>query len=134
MPNHHHNAYITRIFGALNSPETRAIFVTALGLPSEILSYYKKLFELSGVDSFASKIYFVTVEEMLVEKVGICRGLLYDSKALTKIKSIVSSNFSYIVPSTSSMDFIPLCWELGVGLWGGMPQSMLYLQSKSGSK
>jgi IQ domain-containing protein H len=60
--------------------------------------------------------------------------LYYSSKTLRKIKSIVKDHYAYIVPSTPSNDYIHLCNELNVPLYGSAPQKLAYLSTKAGCK
>jgi len=60
--------------------------------------------------------------------------LYYCPKTLRKIKKIISNHYAYIVPSTPSNDYILLCNELNVPLYGSNPQKLAYLSTKSGCK
>lgn len=65
---------------------------------------------------------------------SLTQHLLYSSKTLNKIKKLISNNYAYIVPSTPSNDYILLCNELNVPLYGSNPQKLRYLSTKSGCK
>ncbi len=60
--------------------------------------------------------------------------LYYSTKTLNKIKKIVKNNYSYIVPSTPSNDYIHICHYLAVPLYGSNPQKLNYLSTKAGCK
>ena len=60
--------------------------------------------------------------------------LYYSPKTLDKIKRIVGNSYSYIVPSSPSNDYVHLCDYLNIPLYGGNPQKLAYLSTKSGCK
>lgn len=65
---------------------------------------------------------------------SLSQQLYYSTKTLRKIRKIIQGHYAYIVPSTPSNDFIHICNELSLPLYGSDPQQLLYLQSKSGCK
>jgi hypothetical protein len=44
------------------------------------------------------------------------------SQTMNKIKRIINHHYAYIVPSTSSIDYVSLCFELKIPLYSGSPQ------------
>jgi hypothetical protein len=60
--------------------------------------------------------------------------LYYCPSALKKIKNIVGNNYAYIVPSTPSIDYVHICNYLEIPIYSATPQTLLSLQSVSGSK
>jgi hypothetical protein len=65
---------------------------------------------------------------------SLTQQLYYSSKTLKKIKKIIHGSYAYIVPSTPSNDYIHICNELNVPLYGSDPQKLLYIETKSGCK
>jgi hypothetical protein len=65
---------------------------------------------------------------------ALTQQLYYSSRTLRKIRRLIQGSYAYIVPSTPSNDYVHLCTELNVPLYGGDPQKLLYLQSRAGCK
>jgi hypothetical protein len=112
--------------------------VSPISLSKEILNYYTKLLELACEEKIGHKLIILTPEysqsQKLPVNVSLTQLLYYSSKTLNKIKKIVKNQYSYIVPSTPSMDYVNLCHYLSIPLYGGHPQKLAYLSTKSGCK
>lgn len=47
-----------------------------------------------------------------VEKLSLVKALYYDTKTLSKIKAMIKHEYSYIVPSYPSIEYVSLCEAL----------------------
>jgi hypothetical protein len=108
------NSEICRIFKVAQKNHlqtTHVIYITPLGLSKEIISYYKKLLELSSEENFHHRLTFISPDpgETFPMNLALTQQLYYSPNALKKIKKIVGSNYAFIVPSHPSNDYIHLC-------------------------
>lgn len=56
----------------------------------------------------------------------LSQHLYFSQKTINRIKSIIKNKYAYVVPSTLSTNYINICAQLEVGLWGGQPQKLRY--------
>ena len=59
-------------------------------------------------------------------------GLLYSSKALKRIKQIISGKYAYIIPSFPSVEYINISIELNIPLFGPQQSLAKIYSTKSG--
>jgi len=62
----------------------------------------------------------------------VCQNLLYSPKCMKRIRSIIEGKPAYLVPGYPSNSYLRIADQLGVPIYGGLPDKSRYLSSKSG--
>ena len=111
------------MFRALKT-DVSVIYVSPIQLSSEVLRYYERIFEFENKLKIKDKLFFISLEEtsniQMLEYLTTTSLLLYNSKALTRVKKIIKDmrtnsylpTTAYIVPNYPSNEYINLAAEL----------------------
>lgn len=134
---HFEMSQISRVFKALESPDTFIIYVTPFQLSDDLIKYYQRLFKIATRSDQVMKerVYFIYPENtQRISKLGELNTLNYllcSPKAIKRIKVLIktisSPQNSYIIPSYPSIEYTNLSYELKIPIYStSMTLSKLY--------
>ena len=105
-------------------------------MTQDVLGYYMKILEISGLSAENSRVNFVVPEntDKFPNHFSLSQLLLYSPKALNCIKSMIKGKQAYIVPGMLSTDDIKLSIAFNIPLLAGEPQKQSLYSTKSGAK
>ena len=129
------NAQISRIF-SIKDPKVEVIYISPFTLTKEVYEYYRKLIQLGELEDPESRFHVIVPENYVKfhAHMSLTQTLLYSSKAIKRIKHIISGQQAYIVPGMVDQDDIRLSIALGVPIMAGEPQYVNIFSTKSGAK
>lgn len=84
------NLQLTRIF-RLSDPTISIIMVLPVELPTEVLNYYYRVLELSGVPGYRDRLYFLVPEasRFFPSHMSTTKLLYYSPKCMDKVRRIL---------------------------------------------
>lgn len=93
------NAQISRIF-SIKDPKVEVIYISPFTLTKEVYEYYRKLIQLGELEDPESRFHVIVPENYVKfhSHMSLTQTLLYSSKAIKRIKHIISGQQAYIVP------------------------------------
>lgn len=117
------NAQISRIFAAGKDPLLEIIYVCPYQMTQDVLGYYMKILEISGISAENSRVHFVVPENMdrFPNHFSLAQVLLYSPKVMKRIRSMIKGKQAYIVPGMISSDDIKLSIAFNIPVMAGEP-------------
>lgn len=93
------NVQLSRIF-RLKDPNLIIIFLSAVDLQPELLTYYYRMMELAGIDDYRERLIFMTPElaNRFPEHFSTAKLLYYSSRTLSQLKIITSDLPTILYP------------------------------------
>ena len=130
------NAQISRIFAAGKDPNVEIIYVCPYQMTQDVLGYYMKILEISGLSAENSRVHFVVPENIdrFPNHFSLSQVLLYSPRVMKRIKSMIKGKQAYMVPGVVSSDDIKLSIAFNIPLMSGEPQKQSLYSTKSGAK
>eukprot|EP01135_Chromosphaera_perkinsii_P006589 Nk52_evm14s553 gene=Nk52_evmTU14s553 len=129
------NSQMSRICD-IRDPNVEVIYISPVSLSDDYISYYQKLFELSGAVNPQNSYKIIVPENVNLfhQDMDLAKVLLFSSKALRRIGNFIKGKKAYIVPGYVGEAEVQLSVLLDVPLLGPDPQITKLYSTKSGGK
>lgn len=92
-------------------------------MTQDVLGYYLKILEISGLTAEHSRVNFVVPENIdrFPNHFSLASVLLYSPRVMKRIKSMIKGKQAYIVPGVISADDIKLSIRFDIPMLSGEP-------------
>lgn len=129
------NLQIARLFN-LQDENLSMIYISGFSIPEEIMSYYRRVLELSGIGGIDRRLKVIhpSVQGSILPHMSITKAILCSSDTLRQLKRLVAGQQAYIVPAVMSRDEVELSMILKIPILGGDPYKTALFSTKSGCR
>ena len=109
--------------------------MSAKEVSQEVVNYYYKILELSGIKNFKDRLFFISPRNYkFPEHFSTTKLLYYCSRTLNQLRDITEGMPAVLYAGHPCNELIKICDFLGCYLFGGEPNKMKQFMSKSQTK